>query len=246
MTADTQASLNPSPAETRRVILECRALARTFSVGETQLRVLKGVDFALHEGEIAAIVGASGAGKSTLLHLLGLLDTPTAGSIFYRGQDLAQLSEEAAARVRNTEFGFVFQSFHLLPEFTALENVMMPARIGSGSLRWLKNAAALEQQARDLLKRVGLGERLHHQPTRLSGGERQRVALARALINKPAIVFCDEPTGNLDTATADEIFALIEHFNKDRGQTFLVVTHGEQIASRAHRTLRMKDGLFVT
>lgn len=247
MTSEIEPAHNQTRTLTpaRAVILECRNLSRTFKVGETELPVLKSVDFALYEGEIAGIVGASGAGKSTLLHLLGLLDTPTSGSILYRGQDLALLSPEAAAKVRNRDFGFVFQAFHLLPEFTALENVLMPARIGSGSFKWLANASALEKEARELLSRVGLTGRLHHHPTRLSGGERQRVALARALINKPAIVFCDEPTGNLDTKTADEIFSLVEQFNNERGQTILLVTHSELIASRANRVLRMKDGVFV-
>lgn len=239
----------PAPVEQsappRKVILECRGLTRTFKVGEQELRVLKGVDFALTEGEICGIVGASGAGKSTLLHLLGLLDTPTSGEILYRGDNLAEFSPEAAAKVRNRDFGFVFQAFHLLPEFTALENVMMPARIGHGGFRWMTEASRIEKEARDLLARVGLGERLNHQPTRLSGGERQRVALARALINRPAVVFCDEPTGNLDTKTADEIYALIEQFNKERNLTILLVTHSEALAAKSHRTLRMKDGLFV-
>ncbi len=226
-------------------LLSCRALHRKFQSGDSELHVLKGVDFALAEGEIAGIVGSSGAGKSTLLHLLGLLDTPTSGEILYRGKDLAKLSPEAAARVRNQEFGFVFQSFHLLPEFTALENVLMPARIGEGSFQWLKNASARKKAAIELLNEVGLGERLTHVPTRLSGGERQRVALARALVNEPAVVFCDEPTGNLDTATADEIFALIERLNRERGQTFLIVTHDVEIAMRTQRCLRMMDGVFV-
>ncbi|MCC6573656.1 MAG: ABC transporter ATP-binding protein [Planctomycetes bacterium] len=226
-------------------LLECRGLARTFVVGDTELHVLRGVDFSLYEGEIAGIVGASGAGKSTLLHLLGLLDTPTSGEIFYRGKNLLGMGPEASARVRNKEFGFVFQAFHLLNEFTALENVLMPARIGAGSLSWLSGADTMQRDAIDLLGRVGLGQRLHHTPTRLSGGERQRVALARALINKPAVVFCDEPTGNLDSKTADEIFALIEQFNAERKQTFLIVTHSETLAQRARRRLRMADGRFV-
>ncbi len=226
-------------------LLECRGLERRFVVGESELHVLKGVNFTLYEGEIAGIVGASGAGKSTLLHLLGLLDTPTAGEIFYRGANLLGQGPEAAARVRNREFGFVFQAFHLLNEFTALENVLMPARIAAGSLSWLGSAGALRREALELLERVGLGQRLHHTPTRLSGGERQRVALARALMNKPAVVFCDEPTGNLDSATADEIFALIESFNRERNQTFLIVTHSEALARRTRRCLRMADGRFV-
>jgi lipoprotein-releasing system ATP-binding protein len=240
----------PSPGATPQapgpnVILECKGLSRDFKSGDTTLHVLREVDFQLMEGETASIVGASGAGKSTLLHLLGLLDTPTAGEIFYRGRNLTRLGEEPAARVRNREFGFVFQSFHLLPDFTALENVMMPARIGAGSLQWMREADASRARAVDLLRRVGLGERLTHVPSRLSGGERQRVALARALVNEPAIVFCDEPTGNLDTRTADEIFVLIEQFNKDMGKTFLIVTHDEHIARRAQRHLSMIDGRFV-
>ena len=226
-------------------ILECRGLGRTFQSGETELTVLRGVDFKLYKSEIASIVGASGAGKSTLMHLLGLLDTPTAGEVLYQGRNLSKLGDEAAAKVRNREFGFVFQSFHLLPEFSALENVLMPARIGAGSLAWMRNASELKQRAESLLERVGLGARMGHVPSRLSGGERQRVALARALVNQPAVVFCDEPTGNLDSKTADGIFALIEQFNAEQQQTFLIVTHDESIAQRARRHLKMADGVFV-
>jgi lipoprotein-releasing system ATP-binding protein len=227
------------------VILECTKLSRDFQSGEMTLHVLRSVDFKLYEGEIASIVGSSGAGKSTLLHLLGLLDTPTEGEILYRGKKITGLGDEAAARVRNREFGFVFQSFHLLPDFTALENVMMPARIGSGSMQWMREAGKLKARAVDLLKRVGLGQRMTHVPSRLSGGERQRVALARALVNEPAVVFCDEPTGNLDSKTADEIFVLIDQFNKELGKTFLIVTHDDHVAQRARRHLQMADGVFV-
>jgi lipoprotein-releasing system ATP-binding protein len=237
---------NPEPqAPSPNVILSCTGLSRDFQSGETTLHVLRSVDFKLYEGEIASIVGSSGAGKSTLLHLLGLLDTPTEGEIHYRGRKITGLGDEAAAKVRNREFGFVFQSFHLLPDFTALENVMMPARIGSGSMQWMREAGKLRDRAVSLLQRVGLGERLGHVPSRLSGGERQRVALARALVNEPAVVFCDEPTGNLDSKTADEIFALIEQFNQQLGKTFLIVTHDEHIAQRAQRHLQMVDGVFV-
>jgi len=232
----------PAPAEP---LLQCRNLVRNFQSGETELHVLRGVDFALHSGEIAGIVGSSGAGKSTLLHLLGLLDTPTSGEILYRGKDLAKLSPEQAAKVRNREFGFVFQSFHLLPEFSALENVIMPGRIGSGALAWMQDAGTLRKTAIELLDRVGLGQRHGHVPSRLSGGEKQRVALARALMCRPAVVFCDEPTGNLDSKTADEIFKLIEEFNRERKQTFLIVTHDQHIADRTQRKLQMADGRFV-
>ncbi|MCB9896108.1 MAG: ABC transporter ATP-binding protein [Planctomycetes bacterium] len=241
-------AVSPSPkpeAQSPDAILECTGLSRDFQSGETTLHVLRSVDFKLYEGEIASIVGSSGAGKSTLLHLLGLLDTPTEGDIFYRGRNITRLGQEAAAKVRNREFGFVFQSFHLLPDFTALENVMMPARIGAGSMQWMREAGKLEARAVELLTRVGLAERLTHVPSRLSGGERQRVALARALMNEPAVVFCDEPTGNLDSKTADEIFVLIDQFNKELGKTFLIVTHDEHIAQRAQRHLKMTDGRFV-
>lgn len=241
-----QPQAEPAQASARTPILECRGLSRVFQSGETQLHVLREVDFTLYEGEIAGIMGASGAGKSTLLHLLGLLDTPTAGEIRYRGASLGGLSAEQAARVRNREFGFVFQSFHLLPEFTALENVMLPARIGQGPLGWLRQAGKARKRATEILRRVGLGSRLTHVPSRLSGGERQRVALARALVNDPSIVFCDEPTGNLDSKTADEIFKLIEEVNLERKQTFLIVTHDQAVADRAARRLQMADGRFVS
>ncbi|MCA8914974.1 MAG: ABC transporter ATP-binding protein [Planctomycetes bacterium] len=235
----------PQPEPGVDAILECMSLSRDFQSGETTLHVLRSVDFKLYEGEIASIVGSSGAGKSTLLHLLGLLDTPTEGDILYRGRNITRLGQEAAAKVRNREFGFVFQSFHLLPDFTALENVMMPARIGAGSMQWMREADKMEERAVELLTRVGLAERLTHVPSRLSGGERQRVALARALMNEPAVVFCDEPTGNLDSKTADEIFVLIDQFNKELGKTFLIVTHDDHIAQRAQRHLHMTDGRFV-
>ena len=245
--AHAAAELTGQPRATtdKPVILECTRLSRDFQSGETTLHVLRSVDFKLYEGEIASIVGSSGAGKSTLLHLLGLLDTPTEGEILYRGKNITRLGDEAAAKVRNREFGFVFQSFHLLPDFTALENVMMPARIGSGSMQWMREAGKLKVRAVDLLKRVGLGQRMTHVPSRLSGGERQRVALARALVNEPAVVFCDEPTGNLDSKTADEIFVLIDQFNKELGKTFLIVTHDDHVARRARRQLQMADGVFV-
>jgi lipoprotein-releasing system ATP-binding protein len=226
----------------REPILSCTGLARTFQSGDSLLHVLRGVDFELFEQEMVAVVGASGTGKSTLLHLLGLLDTPTSGEVIYRGRNLTKLGPEAASRVRNREFGFVFQSFHLLPEFTALENVILPARIGAGSVQWMREADETRRRAIALLEHVGLGERLHHVPTRLSGGERQRVALARALINQPSVVFCDEPTGNLDSATAEGIFTLMRQFMNENGQTFLIVTHDEHIAAKAERQLSMHDG----
>lgn len=242
-----QAQVDATPsAGTRAPILEAIGIRRTFKMGASAVEVLKGVDFRLWEGEMAAISGSSGAGKSTLLHILGLLDTPDSGQYLFRGRDLAKLGQEEAARTRNQLFGFVFQFFHLLPEFTALENVMMPARLGAGGFRWLNRAAEAERRAVELLEMVGLGKRLGHVPTQLSGGERQRVAIARALINNPSVVFCDEPTGNLDSGTADDMFRLLRTLNRERGVTILIVTHDDDVAAKADRRLVLHDGRFVS
>lgn len=227
-------------------LLSCRGIVRAFPVGDGELEVLRGVDFDLHEGEFVAIVGASGAGKSTLMHILGLLDKPNAGSVHYRGKDLSTMDPEKAARLRNLEFGFVFQFFHLLPEFSALENVLLPARMAAGGFGWLRKAKEAEARAKELLREFGLEERMGHLPSQLSGGERQRVAIARALINKPAVVFCDEPTGNLDSQTTSEVYALLRRLNREEGQTFLLVTHDEEVAANADRLARMQDGRFVS
>jgi lipoprotein-releasing system ATP-binding protein len=227
-------------------IIEARGIRRTFRMGATDVPVLKGVDFALYAGELASISGSSGAGKSTLLHILGLLDKPDSGQLLYRGKDLARLGQEEAARTRNREFGFVFQFFHLLPEFTALENVLMPARLASGGFRWLAESKTAETRARKLLEDVGLAHRLDHLPSQLSGGERQRVAIARALINKPSVVYCDEPTGNLDSATAEEMFTLLRRVNREQGVTMLIVTHDDDVARRADRKLVLHDGRFIS
>lgn len=226
-------------------LLIAKGITRRFEMGETAIDVLRGVDFTLREGELASISGSSGAGKSTLLHILGLLDTPTSGSVLYKGEDLALLDPERASRVRNREFGFVFQFFHLLPEFTALENVMMPARLGSGGFSWLGQASTALCRARDLLARVGLNERFGHLPAQLSGGERQRVAIARALMNDPPVVLCDEPTGNLDSTTAQSVFELLRELNRDDGRAILIVTHDESIASVAPSRYSMRDGLLA-
>lgn len=227
-------------------LLKATGIVRTFKMGATPVEVLRGVDLTINRGEFVAICGSSGAGKSTLLHILGLLDRADAGQYLFQGRELAKLGDEEASRVRNRLFGFVFQFFHLLPEFTALENVMMPARLGAGGFRWLREAPEVTRRAKELLEMVGLGARLDHLPTQLSGGERQRVAIARSLINQPELVFCDEPTGNLDSATAEEMFGLLRKLNAERGITFLIVTHDPSIAARADRVLVMKDGLFVS
>lgn len=227
------------------VILEAQSIQRSFQSGEILLPVLRGVDFQLQAGEFCAIAGSSGAGKSTLLHILGLLDKPDSGTILYQGKDITGLHPEDASQLRSLQFGFVFQFFHLLPEFSALENVLIPARLAYGGLEWLKRASTLHERGRELLREVGLGARMHHVPSQLSGGERQRVALARSLINDPKIVFCDEPTGNLDTRTAQDMLALLRRLNREQGRTFLIVTHDAKLAQEADRCLVMRDGVFV-
>ncbi|TAD82666.1 MAG: ABC transporter ATP-binding protein, partial [Bacteroidetes bacterium] len=195
------------------------------------LQVLKGVNLTLQQGEVVSIVGSSGAGKSTLLHIAGTLDVPDSGTITIQGQPISQLNRKALAHFRNTHIGFVFQFHHLLPEFTALENVCMPGWISK------RPTATLQAEAKDLLSIMGLKDRFAHKPHQLSGGEQQRVAVARALINKPAVVFADEPTGNLDSQHAEELHALFFHLCSQLGQTFLIVTHNATLAGLSHRQL---------
>ena len=201
-----------------------------------RLWVLKGVDLHLDEGEIVSIVGPSGSGKSTLLHILGTLDRPDRGEISIHGQLLTSLTDKQMAAFRNNHIGFVFQFHHLLPEFTALENVCIPGWIHR------RNKKEVEARARDLLASLGLGNRLEHKPGALSGGEQQRVAVARALINDPQIIFADEPTGNLDSSNAKELHSLFFDLRKKFHQTFLIVTHNEELAQMSDRVLHMKDG----
>ncbi len=202
------------------------------------LHVLKGVDIEIQPGEIVCIVGKSGAGKSTLLHILGTLDRADRGQVIIDGTDVSKLNIKGLAHFRNRRIGFVFQFHHLLPEFTALENVCIPAFI-MGSTE-----AAAQKQAMELLGYLGLSDRLEHKPSQLSGGEQQRVAVARSLINKPAVVFADEPSGNLDSASSQELHQLIFQLRKDFNQTFLIVTHNKELAQMSDRTLEMKDGLM--
>ena len=209
------------------------------------LRVLSGVDLLIEKGEIIAIIGASGAGKSTLLHILGLLDRPTSGAVYYKGTDLNKLNAKKQALKRNQIFGFVFQFYYLMPDFTAQENVLMPTLIGRSFCKSGLTKKDYNEKAKTLLDQVGLGGRFNHRPNQLSGGEKQRVAIVRALINDPEILFCDEPTGNLDSKRGLEIQELIWDLNDRLKQTIVMVTHDEQIARNAHRIIRIVDGKIV-
>ncbi|MBQ9309742.1 MAG: ABC transporter ATP-binding protein [Bacteroidales bacterium] len=216
-------------------MIEARNISKSFGA----LQVLKGVDFSAGKGEIVSIVGASGAGKTTLLQILGTLMAPDSGSLAIDGTLVSGLGSRQLAAFRGSKIGFVFQAHHLLPEFNALENVMIPALIAG------KSARDAEKKARELLLVVGLSERMEHKPSELSGGEQQRVAIARALVNSPAVVFADEPTGNLDSATKEEIHQLFFSLRERLGQTIIIVTHDPALAAMCDRTLTMKDGQFV-
>ena len=217
-------------------LLQCDSLCKTYQEGKLQTSVLRDVTFAMQPGEMMAIVGSSGSGKSTLLHLLGGLDTPTSGDVVFQDTPLSSMSSRAKAALRNQELGFIYQFHHLLPDFTALENVAMPLLIGTGGV------AAAQEKAREMLAAVGLEKRSGHRPSELSGGERQRVAIARALVNNPSLVLADEPTGNLDQRNADSIFELLGELNVRQGTAFLVVTHDLTLARRLTRQLEMRDG----
>lgn len=219
------------------VVLEVRGLTKRFEEGSRVLEILHSVDMKIHQGEFVAIIGSSGSGKTTLLHLLGGLDTPSSGEVLICGKDFSQCDEVERGNLRNRHIGFVYQFHHLLPEFTALENVCMPLL-----LRKEVKVEEAEAKAAALLKRVGLAERMDHKPAQLSGGERQRVALARALVTQPAVVLADEPTGNLDNTTSQEVQALLAELNRELGISFVIVTHDLELAHSAKRILRMDHG----
>ncbi|KHA61362.1 ABC transporter [Vibrio variabilis] len=220
-------------------LLQCHNICKTYREGALDTQVLKGVSFELKKGELASIIGSSGSGKSTLLHILGALDDATEGSVSFLGQDLANLSSNKQAKLRNRHLGFVYQFHHLLADFSALENVAMPLLIGG------EKVADAKAKAQALLEKVGLSHRIDHRPAELSGGERQRVAIARALVNSPDLVLADEPTGNLDHKTALSIYDLMRELNRESGTAFLVVTHDGELASKMDRQLHMQDGLLL-
>jgi lipoprotein-releasing system ATP-binding protein len=220
-------------------LLEARAVNKSFRTEAGELTVLKGISVGIKAGEMVGIIGASGAGKSTFLHILGALDRPTSGQVLFQGRDISTLDEKALANFRNVSIGFVFQFHHLLPEFNSFENVVLPGMIGGMDLRETR------ERAKEILGELGLSKRMHHRPGELSGGEQQRVAVARALVRNPQVVLADEPTGNLDTVTGNELFELFIELNRNKGITFVVVTHNKSLSDRCHRVLEMADGRLV-
>ncbi len=230
------------PKEVSEAMLQADGIHKVYTQTAKEIRVLQEVTLTIQANDVVAVVGPSGAGKSTLLHILGGLDAPTRGRVLFLGDDIYRMKEQQRSQFRNERIGFIFQFYHLLPEFTALENIVLPAMIkqNCGMNR------ALKERGMKLLEDVRLSSRAQHRPSELSGGEQQRVAIARALVNEPDILFCDEPTGNLDSQSGAEIIRLLMDLNRSHGQTLVIVTHDEEIASQAQRVVHLKDGQMVS
>ena len=222
-------------------LIELHDIRKTYSLGEIDVPVLKGITLSIEKGEYVALMGASGSGKSTLMNILGCLDRPTSGDYLFDGREVGRLSGDERAKLRNKYIGFVFQSFNLLPRTSALENVCMPLYYTAGDI----SSREAAKRGRAMLERVGLAERMHHEPSQLSGGQQQRVAIARALVNRPPVLFADEPTGNLDSKTSVEVMNLFEELNRE-GITIILVTHATEVADCAKRTIHIQDGLIVS
>jgi len=229
-------------AHTDSPILRCSGIKKSFRMGDSVIEVLKRADLAVRTGEFIAIEGRSGSGKSTLLHLLGALDEPDGGTIVYDGQDFTTMSAKMRSRMRNTQFGFVFQFYHLLPELNVMENTLLAAMVQYSWLGFRSKRASLRARAAEVLEQLGMSHRLKHRPNQLSGGERQRVAIARALMNSPRVLFADEPTGNLDADTGKQIMGVLEKLHHDARQTIIMVTHDRSLARQADRVLILRDG----
>ena len=222
-------------------LMELKNIYKTYYVGELDVPVLKGVSLAIEQGELVALMGASGSGKSTLMNILGCLDHPTSGQYFLDGQEVSNMSSDERALLRNHKIGFVFQNFNLLPRTSALENVMLPLSYTAEHI----SDREVRRRAMELINRVGLGDRHHHEPSQLSGGQQQRVAIARALVNWPALLLADEPTGNLDSHTSEEVLQMFQQLNQEEGITIIIVTHDPNVARHARRIIGISDGIIV-
>lgn len=225
--------------------LSAKDITKTYKVNSGEVRVVDGVSLDLAAGEVVSIVGPSGAGKSTLLHIFGLIETPTSGTLEFKGELIRPLDRAKAGRLRNSSFGFVFQFYHLIPELTVLENVLLPKMISTSFFGWMSSSKTLRAEALEMLDRVGMSHRTGHRPSQLSGGEKQRTAIARAVITRPEVLFCDEPTGNLDTKTSADIIGLLWDIKRSLGMSLVVVTHDLNIAAKADRQFKIVDGRFV-